>query len=237
MPKNASTDVTHGPEWGNPERRIIWIPAVPASGTSCAAGILRELGVDMGKTNPPSWMIARGYPMWEDPDMALFGALWNDKGMKLEVVSQRHVRLREYINYRFIQNPGHRCGFKAPAHFWADDPEPEKLPVELLDVHRPLEDSIQADWRTNQTRCERRPDLPPPSEEEARLRAGSLAMCMMAKMQLFKKIEPTYRMMFYELLENPKPFVDDLIDAFRLEPTPDQVKAAIESVNPRMRHV
>ena len=222
------------------ERKIIWIPAVPSSGTSAAAGVLQALGVSMGKLNRTAWMDVRGYDMWEDPDFFMFGAEYGYSGLKTEAVARRHFRMRDYINYRFIQDPEGRLGFKGLPAWAFDDREPDSLPVEILDVHRPLEDSIIADFKRNQARVDRhgpRATFRRPTAEEERLRAGSLSTCWLAKRQLFMAHTPVYSVAFYDLLANPREHVEGIVDAFELTPAHDQIESAVAVINPRMRTV
>jgi hypothetical protein len=222
------------------ERKIIWIPAVPSSGSSAAAAVLQVLGVSMGKLNRTAWMDVRGYDMWEDPDFFMFGAEYGYSGLKTEAVARRHFRLRDYINYRFIQEPEGRVGFKGLPAWFADDRQPTSLPVDILDIHRPLEDSILADQKRNHERPNRhgpRANIMAPTAEAERLRAGSLSTCWLAKRQLFLAHKPVYQVAFYELLKNPQEHVEGIVDAFHLTPTHDQIEAAVAVINPRMRTV
>ena len=227
-------------EVDNFDRKIIWIPAVPSSGTSAAAAVLHHLGVSMGKRNHVAWTDMRGYDMWEDPDFFLFGAEWGYMGLKTEAVARRHFRMRHYINYRFIQEPEGRLGFKGLPAWAFDDQEPTSLPIEILDVVRPLEDAIMSDFRRNNDRPNRhgpRAGVKAPTAEESRLRAGSLSTCWMAKHQLFMAHKPVYQVEFYDLLARPQEHVEGIVEAFGLTPTDKQIGNAIAVINPRLRAV
>lgn len=227
-------------ELGNPDRRAIFIPAVPSSGSSCAAGVLQKLGVSMGKRNHAAWMVQRGYEMYEDKMFWHFGAQYNTDGIQLERVADSHFRIRDYVNYRFINEPEQRCGFKGPAPWFFDDPDPTSLPLDILQVRRPLEDSIKADYMRNQRRQERRADIDsPPDPLMVRLRAGSLATCWMASQQIdnIDGVEPRLAVDYYELVADTERVVGQIAEAFDLEPTSEQFAAAVQFVRPELRTI
>jgi hypothetical protein len=221
-------------QYGNPDRTLIWIPAVPSSGSSCVAGMLRHLGVSMGRTNMGVWLQSRGYEMWEDPDMKYFGATYGPQdGLVRAIVRRRHIRLMDYINYRFIQEPHARVGFKSPATFWINEPEPERLPIEWIDLRRPLEDSIVSDLRRNRKRVERMEHTEMPSVNEEVDRGADVAGCLVAKELLETVIKPKIRLDWYEVVERPREAAEMLNEAFALEATEEQIESAADMVDPK----
>lgn len=227
------------PYLGDPERRIIYIPAVPSSGTSLVAGILANLGVDMGASDPSADVRSRGYYMFEDSDMSLFGSLYDEDSdwNKKEIVLERHIRFRDYVNYRFIKNTSTRVGFKAPSTFWTVDPDPPSLPIDVVDVRRPLENSIMGDHMNLLTRKQRRPELDDPHIHHLILRAGSLGACWMARHILVDVHPPKITVDFDDLIDNPAEWITRIAIALDLNPSEDQVQTSIGFVNPKMRHV
>jgi hypothetical protein len=109
--------------------RVIYVAGVPNGGTSCVAGILHHLGVDMGDIllEPRQ----RSYVTFEDRQFAAYKA----------------PRFREYLEMRLENANGRRVGCKVAAWAWMEDPEPETLPIDVLIVRRPLEASMRSSMR------------------------------------------------------------------------------------------
>jgi hypothetical protein len=236
----ATTSLTEQhPHLGDPDRRIIFIPAIPSSGTSLVAGLLHCLGVDLGRQCPPEDLRARGYHMYEDNDMNLFSSQYDDQKTwnRKEIIMERHIRMRDYINFRFIHNTETRVAFKAPATFWMLDPDPASLPLDVVDVRRDLEKSIFADQRTMATRTERDPSLSKPHYQHQILRAGSLGACFWARKCLLDIHKPVIQLLFENIIECPEENVNALVTALNLEPTDTQLENAVSFINPKMRHI
>jgi hypothetical protein len=212
--------------------KLIWIPAVPSSGTSCVAGILEALGVDMGAA-PDYESRRRGYRMVEDIEVGMFTFTPN---APLDSLLNQRVRLREYINYRFFRAKRSgfegRIGVKALATSWLYDLDPASLPVDVLDVHRPLEEAIVADTRRMAGRKERDPNEDDATAFQHMNRAGGVAANWLAKLMLFDIHPPKLSVDFAMTVANPEKAVQAIVEAFDLEPTERQVEDAVRTVEP-----
>ena len=211
------------------ERRLIWVPAVPSSGTSCVSGILHHLGVNMGKVDDPQ-NFSRGYQMFEDLDVGLFAYIPNSDQDRL--LNQK-VRMEQYCNYRIAESPPGRIGVKALPTAWAYCREPERLPVDVLDVRRPLQESIDADQRRMANRPLRDPGSVPRRVEDHWSRASGVAAMSVARDQLVAMHPPKLTLEFHAVLENPAQAVMEICGAFELEPTDEQMDTAVRSVKPK----
>lgn len=215
------------------ERKLIFIPAVPSSGTSALAAVLMMLGVDMGRFGmelaPP-----RGYTTYEDKDVSLFR--WEIEGPQDRLMRMR-MRFRDYINYRFVRTPEGPVGAKGLPLYWLQESDPVTLPLVTVDIRRPLEDAIVADVRTLLTAPERDPESRYRSAYDHASRAGGIASCYLGKLLMFEVFPPVASIDYYELLESPEKNVMRLIEALGLEPNEQQVRDAIRVVRPEARHV
>lgn len=216
------------------ERKVIWIPAVPSSGTSVVAGILAHLGVDMGVTQTMNQ--TRGYSMFEDIEVQMF--VWQPNAPLDRLLNQRH-RFRQYLNYRLWKNPTGRLGVKAlaTAWIWDDFLDPASLPVETLDVRRPVEDSLISDQERMAARIERNAEELPATVWEHVGRGSGLAGNWVAREMIYKFHPPRYSLDFYDLLEHPLKHIEGIAGAFELEPSDEQIDSALHFVKPKMRTV
>jgi hypothetical protein len=216
------------------ERRVIWIPAVPSSGTSVVAGVLAHLGVDMGETKTMN--NARGYAMFEDIEVQMFVFSPN---APLDRLMNQRIRFRDYLNFRMWKNPTGRLGVKALATAWIWDEflDPASLPVETLDVRRPVEDSIVADQERMAARTDRDPEELPATVWQHVGRSAGNAANWAAREMLYKFHPPKYSLEFYDLLKDPLKHIEGICGAFGLEPSDEQIDAALHFVKPQMRTV
>jgi hypothetical protein len=208
------------------DRKIIWIPAVPSSGTSMLSGVLARLGVDMGQVNNKPNM-QRGYQMFEDVDVGMFSFSPNSPQDKL---IKDHLRLREYINYRFHTNKEGPVGVKATAIQWVRDPDITSLPVRIVDISRDLEEAIDADMVRLAKRPERDPSQPHLSPYQHCNRAAGVAACWEAKRLLYKAIKPEISFLFNDFKRDAPGCIEELVEALGLEPTDRQMTEALLSV-------
>jgi hypothetical protein len=216
------------------ERRVIWVLAVPSSGTSCIAGVLHHLGVDMGVS--PGVNERRGYQMFEDIEAGFYAFAPTSP---LDKLLNQRLNIREYLSYRFYKNPRGRIGMKAlPTSFLYDSmKDPASLQVEILDVRRPLEDSIIADQNRMAQRPMRSTEEMPATVFQHCNRAGGLAAMWTARDFLLKLHPAKLTVQFYEFLEQPRLWMDRIIEIFDLEPTDEQMAEAMHFVKPKMRTV
>ena len=208
------------------DRRLIWIPAVPSSGTSLIAGVLHALGVNMG--NVGSVNQRRGYAMYEDLDMGFFTFSPN---APLDSLVNQRIRLREYINYRFHKEDG-PVGVKTLPTAWIYDKDPASLPVKTVEVHRPTEDAQRADQERMASRPDRDPAELPATAFQHMNRYGGVAAMAWARDQLRQFIEPSAVVDFYAFLDDPQAEMEKLCAALELAPSPRQVMAAMLLVEP-----
>jgi hypothetical protein len=220
-------------ETAEQDRRLIWIPAVPSSGTSCVAGILHHLGVDMGKVHDEQ-NFNRGYQMFEDLDVGLFAYIPNSD---LDRLLNQRVRFAEYCNFRLAESPPGRIGVKAlpTAWIWCDDPK--RLPVDVLNVTRPLKDAVDADQKRMSNRPNRVADAQPATAFEHLKRAGGLTSMDVARDMLLSIHPPKLTLEFYDVLAEPLAAIESICGAFDLQPTDEQIDDALRFVKPKPRTV
>ena len=214
------------------ERRLIWIPAVPSSGTSCVAGILRALGVDMGITRKET---SRGYEMVEDVELSFFTF---NQHSELDSLLKQRINFRDYLQFRFFKardRPTERLGVKALASAWMLDQDPLSLPVDILDVDRPLPEVLMSDQRRVAGAAQRN-GTEPLSPYRHIARAGGVAAQWMAKLQLYSMLPPKLSISYESVLRNPEEAVLRIVRAFEIEveTEPWRVAAAVASVSPEI---
>ena len=208
------------------DRRLIWVPAVPSSGTSCISGILHHLGVNMGKIDDPE-NFNRGYQMYEDVDVGLFAYIPNSDSDRM---LKQAVRFDQYCNYRISESPPGPIGAKVLPTAWAYCQDPTRLPVDILSVERPIEDVLNADQERMADRPRRKPGATPATIQEHWNRASGTAAMWLARNQLIAMHPPKLTLQFYDVLEDPQAAVDAICEAFGLTPTDEQLSEAVRSV-------
>jgi hypothetical protein len=195
--------------------KVIWVVGVPNGGTSCVAGMLHHMGVDMG--NVAAKPTRRPYRTFECRDRRQFGTF------------------REYLIARL--EDGQRVGVKHSAASWVDDPHPETLPVQTLYVNRPLDDCIDSGlrlWTTD--RRESLMEYPNPMRFLID-RGGGIGQWHAAKELLRSVIEPTLEIDFYHILQSSFTAAIQIAHAFEIDAPADKVRKAANFVDPDMRHV
>lgn len=194
--------------------KVIWVVGTPNGGTSCVAGVLHHLGVDMGDVSlaPAN----REYVVFEDRRLGEYKA--------------KHFR--NYLKMRLNTAEGRRVGVKCGAWYWMEDPSPETLPVQVVLVDRPVEDSMKSSLRRH------RADTRPLYElQEVRHKVGGIGEAWAAKVLLQLKIEPALRVEFRRLLADPRREVERIAARLRLDPRQSQLARAADFVNPALRHI
>lgn len=227
--------------------RVIYVLGTPSGGTSCVAGILHHLGVDMGDVPPPG-AHRRPYPTFEDRRCARFKA---EPTEAQKFIMQGGGRdFRAYLEMRLVEakKRGTIPGVKIGSAYWLGDPDPASLPVTIVKVDRPLEDSIRSDWRYQQ--AEYTIDTRDPDrllDDQRILRAAQMAGYWMAKERLCEMVEPTVTVDFYKLLAYSRKASETLVHeiAFTLGlegaaaagEFGERASRACDFVNPEMRNV
>lgn len=198
---------------------LIYVLGTPNSGTSCVAGILYHLGVDMGE---------------------LYDSTRNRGYMTFECQQYRGYRgsFREYLNIRLRDGEGPQ-GIKCESRAWEGDDSPETLPVRILAVNRPLEDAIASSRRLWQEHPFRRSIYDKQEDQEGFLeeKASGIRSAHNAKTRLLAILPAKLELDFYDVLADSAAAVESIRLAFGLVTTPKQIRAAIGSVQPEMRHV
>ena len=215
----------------DPNRRLIWVPAVPSSGTSCVAGILHHLGVNMGNVRNEQNR-NRGYEMFEDLDVGHYAYIPNSE---LDRLLSQKVRFDHYCNFRIAESPPGRIGVKALPTAWMYSSDPKHLPVEILDVRRPLEDSVNADQERMANRPKRLEDAQPATAFDHITRAGGLTSMWLARDMLLSIHEPKLTLEYYDVLDDPPTAIRIICEAFDLQPTDGQLDDALRFVRPKKR--
>lgn len=227
------------------DRKLILIPAVPSSGTSALAGVLHHLGVNMGAIDGDGSLKKRGYEMYEDTDVWKFCAVMQKDHPFHESVgklSRTALRLRSYINYRFMNDPPGPIGAKIPAVLCLYDPDVPSLPIITLDVWRLFERCLVSDQKImmNMGRFEKIKDSWEAVCHFRKLRAGDLGACVEAKMNLFNYHTPIFQIQFDDLVAKSEECVNNLVEKLNNEgiyPTDEQVESAIKFIDPDKKHM
>jgi len=196
------------------DRKLIVIPAVPSSGTSALAGVLYHLGIQMGQFSLEESASKRGYEMFEDKETALFCSAFEQSpySMTPKLLGTR-CRWRQYINHRLILSEANDLpvGCKLPANLAIQDHDIKSVPVVILNVERPLEDSIRSDLKRLKTSGM--------SDLEVSLhrlrRTADVSQCWQAREDLIKIVEPELSLTFKELVTNRKKSVENIIVALQ----------------------
>ena len=211
------------------ERRMIVIPAVPSSGTSCVAGILHHLGVNMGNVNnrvTTKHTKQRGYEQYEDVDTAMFTSEVN--GLIDHLINQK-IRFLHYLNYRYLLNPEGRLGVKTLPTIWMHTNHPEAWPIDILDVRRPLGMVLERDAERLARSPERTGAEPPPAFQVMNRYAGVAAMHW-ARERLIQIHPPKLTVPYEELLEDAPTWIERIVKVFELEVNDRQMTTALLSV-------
>ena len=208
------------------KRRMIFIPAVPSSGTSMVAGVLHHLGVNMGNCMSEKWTKRRGYDQYEDLDMSLF--TWKANGSGDGLVAQR-LRFLDYLNYRYMTQKG-QLGVKALPTVWMYNQRVEAWPIDVLDVRRDLGVMLEKDVDRLATRKERTPDWTPSTAFETMGRYSGVAAMHWARERLIEFHPPKMTVEYEDFRENAPNWIEKIVEVFGLKPNDRQMTTALLSV-------
>lgn len=124
----------------------IYVCGTPRGGTSCVAGILHHLGVDMGEFDPVG---PDGYCTFEDKRASNYkrplGRHAGDSVLTFMAGANSGRDFRAYLAMREEEADGKPWGCKLGTIYPLSDPEPETLPLRWVFVDRPLETCIRSD--------------------------------------------------------------------------------------------
>lgn len=227
--------------------RVILVLGAPCSGTSCVAGILRHLGVDMGEPIASD----RPYETFEDSRRACQYAAEPTEAQQFIMGGGRDFRA--YLKFRLAEarEKGTIPGVKIGAAYWLGDPDPASLPVTIVKVDRPLEDSIRSDWRYRYERAKSCvvsgqviTGTPYINQDARILRAAQMAGYWQAKERLCEIIEPAVVVDYRALTDDPtsrlaylSSLAIMLYEEYGHKRNADQKAAAAAFVNPELRNV
>jgi hypothetical protein len=223
----------------NSDRKLFLIPAVPSSGTSALAGVLHHLGVYMGNIDREKALQGRGYEMFEDTNAWKWCALQHQvEGEYLGRLSRTAFRLRSYVNHRLLYDPPGPVGAKIPGVMCNYDPDLPSLDVVTLNVHREFEQCVVSDRKTlvRQGKYEAIKDNIDQILAFNRMRAGDLGACVAAKLELFTYHDPIVNLTFTELVEKKEEMVPKIAETLGLEPSDEQLEAAINFLDKDKKH-
>lgn len=208
------------------ERRMIFVPAVPSSGTSMVAGVLHHLGVNMGNCLSEKWKKRRGYEQYEDLDIGMF--TWKENSPMDHLVNQR-IRFLDYLNYRYMTQKG-RLGVKTLPTVWMHNLKPEAWPIDVLDVRRPLEEALERDIERLARRKERTPEWTPSTSWEVMARYGGVASMHWARERLLDFHPAKLTVNYEEFKEDAPNWIEKIVEVFELTPNDYQMTSALLSV-------
>lgn len=204
---------------------FLYVTGTPSGGTSCLAGVLHQLGVNLGRWHDGAGQ--RGYTTFEDQDATGFRV--DPSGSAAPHQLRLRFRLADYVRHRKALDPYGRLGLKGPAFHPLREP---LRGLQVVVVERPLADSIESDLRIHrQIRiAKNRPSMTPIEECE---RASEIAAAWAAA----RRLDAVLRIPFYGLLEQPLPTLQLLVSTLKLDPSPGMIDAALEFIDPEKRHV
>ena len=209
--------------------RLIFIAGTPAGGTSCVAGVLHHLGVDMGEITVAPGI--RGYPTYED---TLIGSYKIAPPEGVSLADGQRCHFPEYIQHRLELADGKPAGVKCAATYWYGH-DVTGLPLNVIIVNRPLEDTVVSNvaaWK--RIHDQRGEEL---TVYEAQAKAAAAVTYWYAKTTLRQIIRPVIEIDFYDVLECPMDAVVALSSTLDLRPTTEQERAATRFIDPEMRNV
>ena len=196
------------------EQRLICVAGTGSGGTSCVAGILHHLGVDMGRFMDRTGV--RGYTTYEDTDAAGFR-----NGLILDIDA--------YVQFRMAAEGPWPRGFKWNLNWTRWDVD--DLPLRIVHIRRPLEDSIASDRRIFDQLS---PDRALRAVSE---RAGRVAQQWLLAHELAAGKNSVTALDFYPLLEERRLHVTALAAALGLPTEGARFNAAVRFVDAGKRHV
>jgi len=208
------------------ERRMIFVPAVPSSGTSMVAGVLHHLGVNMGNCASNRLAKRRGYEQFEDLDVSMFG--WKPDGSGDSLMGQR-FRFLEYMNYRYMTQEG-RLGVKSLPTVWMYNQRVEAWPIDVLDVRRPLMTALEKDINRLATRKERTPEWTPFTGPQVMARYGGVAAMHWARERLIEFHPPKLTVEYDEFRKDAPTWIEKIVEVFELNVNDFQMTSALLSV-------
>lgn len=207
--------------------RLVFVCGTPSGGTSCIAGMLSALGVDMGESSDAPGV--RGYVTHEDTAVQRFFSTKPGDGPP---ILRQRMDIRGYLAYRRDRNPEGRIGVKGSALWWLDDPESETLPLDIVRVTRPLEDAIRSDQRILggvRGPGGTREQLPWDLETRVEF-AGRIAAAWWGGEELCSLIPPVVTVDYRAVIGDPMEYVYDLVNALKLPADVDSINRAAATV-------
>lgn len=200
----------------------ICIIGMPSGGTSVVAGILRQLGVDMGFCYDDLGTAHECRVFME-----FLNRYWSISHLELGTLFEIDSAidfLAEYTKMRRGRTPG-PWGVKAP---WSQclmhRREVDRFGFRYVRVDRPLEKSITSWWVRH------------PEKAKSRV-AAWFGMMWGFKEELFSRIEPAAVVSFEQLMAEPGEVVMRLAEQLELNETAQMIDRAVETVDPQRWHV
>lgn len=206
--------------------RLIYVLGTPSGGTSCVAGILHHLGVDMGDVS--SEPTARGYVSFEDQRAVEFVAESpRGEGDPLLPLLGGYRRFRDYIEVRLesARYFGVRAGVKLGSKYWLADANPETLPLEIVRVRRPWPEVLASDLKYRE-----RVVGHPLDDLEQVERAAAMGGYWHAAELLASKIPPVVEVEWSDVLTHTMDVVRAIYRGLNLNPSPLEIEAAWKGV-------
>lgn len=192
---------------------MILVLGVPSGGTSCMAGVLRRLGVDMGVLDGPR---PRPYDTHECSlcYQEVVHPVWPGLMPNQEPCCMV-TRFRQYIARR-----PPTAGVKVNELVWMGHcPAVADLGLKVIEITRPLDDCLRSVARYAGTGV------------EVSARMGVMAM---ARDVFRARVAPEISVAFPALLRKPELWVGRVAAAAGLSPSGEQVASAVRFVNPAL---
>jgi len=220
--------------------RVVAVVGPSRCGSSCIAGVLQRLGVPMGEDYwvPPDWKNPKGY--YEDKGLvALWRAAYPRPGSQRSRLSREEgtARLRRWLKRRAQDGPPAAAGksliggkqevlcYLVPemAAAWPD--------VRIIIPERPVAEivasMVRAGFNTNLT-----PEQIT-AKVQAQIAARDQALC---DLDSTAAPMPLLRLPFADVVRAPRGAIDKIMAFLGINPTPQQVQAAVEFVDPQLKH-
>ena len=111
------------------------------------------------------------------------------------------------------------------------------LPIVTVDIHRPVDDALIADFRTVLNSPKEDPEQEYRSIYDHASRSAGIGACFITKLIMFEVFPPVVSIEYYEMLEEPEQHVRQLNEVLGLGATDNQIQDAIRVIHPEARHV
>jgi len=208
---------------------VIAVLGPARSGSSCTAGILHALGVSMGRyLLPANPMNSKGF--FESMDLRrLLAHIFRGSpinGFRSQIASSEIVKaFRRHMDFR--KDDGNLLGVKHPWLCMLISEMAEAWPgLKIVSINRDL-DAVVSSMKGSQKF---------PNDNEEQRRNAVMQLVTMRDADSARLNIPTLTLNYADILADPTKAVNDLIAFAGINPTQEQIGAAVAFVEPELCH-